>query len=119
MEINMLPGFLAYPGRTYRAPLPQRSRPASSCNIPSCLSLNTTADKTQYIDEVALKFPSLSIICGHIGYPWTQEMIGVAWKHANVYIDTSAYLPKYYPPVKAPRLRRLPANSADTRLLRN
>ncbi|PLN85963.1 amidohydrolase 2 [Aspergillus taichungensis] len=51
-----------------------------------------------YIDEIALKFPTLSIICGHIGFPWTQEMIGVAWKHPNVYIDTSAYLPKYYPP---------------------
>ncbi len=25
-------------------------------------------------------------------------MIGVAWKHDNVYIDTSAYLPRYYPP---------------------
>jgi len=51
-----------------------------------------------YIDEIALKFPDLKIICGHIGFPWTQEMIGVAWKHPNVFIDTSAYLPKYYPP---------------------
>ena len=51
-----------------------------------------------YIDEVALAFPELKIVCGHIGYPWTDEMIGVAWKHANVYIDTSAYLPRYYPP---------------------
>jgi predicted TIM-barrel fold metal-dependent hydrolase len=25
-------------------------------------------------------------------------MIGLAWKHPNVYIDTSAYLPRYYPP---------------------
>jgi len=25
-------------------------------------------------------------------------MIGVAWKHDNVFIDTSAYLPRYYPP---------------------
>jgi uncharacterized protein len=25
-------------------------------------------------------------------------MIGVAWKHDNVYIDTSACLPGYYPP---------------------
>jgi predicted TIM-barrel fold metal-dependent hydrolase len=25
-------------------------------------------------------------------------MIGLAWKHENVYIDTSAYLPRYYPP---------------------
>ena len=24
-------------------------------------------------------------------------MIGVAWKHKNVYIDTSAWLPNYYP----------------------
>jgi predicted TIM-barrel fold metal-dependent hydrolase len=24
-------------------------------------------------------------------------MIAVAWKHANVYIDTSAHVPKHYP----------------------
>lgn len=51
-----------------------------------------------YIDEVALTFPELTIVGGHIGYPWTDEMIALAWKHANVYIDTSAYLPRYYPP---------------------
>jgi predicted TIM-barrel fold metal-dependent hydrolase len=28
-------------------------------------------------------------------------MIAVAWKHQNVFIDTSAHLPKYYPPVSA------------------
>ncbi|ETO26036.1 amidohydrolase 2 [Reticulomyxa filosa] len=50
-----------------------------------------------YIDRVALDFPQLKIIGGHIGYPWINEMISCAWKHANVYIDTSAYLPKYYP----------------------
>jgi predicted TIM-barrel fold metal-dependent hydrolase len=48
-----------------------------------------------YIDEVALTFPELRIVCGH---PWTDETIGVAWKHDNAYIDTSAYLPRYYPP---------------------
>ena len=51
-----------------------------------------------YIDEIALTFPELKIVGGHIGYPWTDEMIGLAWKHANVFIDTSAYLPRYYPP---------------------
>ncbi len=51
-----------------------------------------------YIDEIALTFPELKIVGGHIGYPWTDEMIALAWKHANVYIDTSAYLPRYYPP---------------------
>jgi predicted TIM-barrel fold metal-dependent hydrolase len=51
-----------------------------------------------YIDEVALTFPELRIVGGHIGYPWTDEMIALAWKHEHVYIDTSAYLPRYYPP---------------------
>src|SRR5215471_14928455 len=51
-----------------------------------------------YLDEVALTFPELRIVAGHIGHPWTDEMIGVAWKHENVFIDTSAYLPRYYPP---------------------
>jgi len=51
-----------------------------------------------YIDEIALTFPELKIVGGHIGYPWTDEMIAVSWKHENVHIDTSAYLPRYYPP---------------------
>src|SRR5262249_822690 len=51
-----------------------------------------------YIDEIALAFPELKIVAGHIGYPWTDEMIALAWKYDNVYIDTSAYLPRYYPP---------------------
>lgn len=50
-----------------------------------------------YIDELALDFPELTIIGGHIGYPWTQEMIAVATKHENVYIDTSAYTSQRYP----------------------
>ena len=50
-----------------------------------------------YIDQVALDFPELVIVCGHIGYPWTDEMIAVATKHPNVYIDTSAYTVRRYP----------------------
>ena len=43
------------------------------------------------IAQIALDFPTLKIVGGHIGYPWTQEAIAVATKHENVYIDTSAY----------------------------
>ena len=50
-----------------------------------------------YIDQVAIDFPDLRIVCGHIGYPWTTEMIAVARKHANVVIDTSAYTCRRYP----------------------
>ncbi len=51
-----------------------------------------------YLDEVAVDFPDLTIVGGHIGYPWTVEMIAMATKYPNVYIDTSAYKPKRYPP---------------------
>ena len=49
------------------------------------------AGRFPYIDQVALDFPELVIVCGHVGYPWTEEMVAVARKHENVYIDTSAY----------------------------
>lgn len=50
-----------------------------------------------YLDQVALDFPELKIVGGHIGYPWTEEAIAVATKHENVFIDTSAYTVKRYP----------------------
>ena len=37
-----------------------------------------------YLDEVALEFPELVIVGGHIGYPWTEEMIALATKYPNV-----------------------------------
>jgi uncharacterized protein len=51
-----------------------------------------------YLDQVALDFPELRIVGGHIGWPWTEEAIALAWKHRNVYLDTSAHLPKHFPP---------------------
>jgi predicted TIM-barrel fold metal-dependent hydrolase len=51
-----------------------------------------------YIDQVAIDFPELVIVGGHIGYPWTEEMVAVARKHENVFIDTSAYTAERYPP---------------------
>jgi predicted TIM-barrel fold metal-dependent hydrolase len=49
------------------------------------------------LDEVACDFPELRIVGGHIGYPWTDEMVSMATKYENVYIDTSAYTPERYP----------------------
>jgi len=62
------------------------------------LRASETGRPIPYLDEVALDFPELVIVAGHIGYPWTQEMIAVATKYENVYIDTSAYTTKRYPP---------------------
>ena len=51
-----------------------------------------------YLDRVALDFPELVIVAGHIGYPWTDEAVAVATKHVNVYIDTSAWTARRFPP---------------------
>lgn len=74
-------------------------------DIPVCLQVGHTGPlmpsevgrPIPYIDQIALDFPDLKIVCGHIGYPWTTEMIAVATKHQNVYIDTSAYTANRYP----------------------
>jgi len=50
-----------------------------------------------YLDQVALDFPELAIVAGHIGYPWTDEAVALATKHEHVHIDTSAYTVKRYP----------------------
>ena len=49
------------------------------------------------LDPVAIDFPELKLIGIHIGIPWTDEMISMAWKHDNVYIGSDAYGPKYWP----------------------
>jgi hypothetical protein len=67
--------------------------------IPFCLQVGHTGPlcpsesgrPIPYLDHVALEFPELKIVAGHIGYPWTAEMIALATKYPNVYIDTAAY----------------------------
>src|SRR5215218_9449931 len=61
------------------------------------LRSSETGRPIPYVDDVALDFPDLVIVAGHIGYPWTEEMIALARKYPNVYIDTSAYTARRYP----------------------
>lgn len=73
-------------------------------DVPFCTQIGHTGPlmpsevgRPIYLDQVALDFPELRIVAGHIGYPWTDEAIAVATKHENVFIDTSAYTVKRYP----------------------
>jgi hypothetical protein len=50
-----------------------------------------------YLDDIACDIPELKLIGSHVGIPWTDEMIAMAWKHDNVYIGTDAHSPKYWP----------------------
>ena len=49
------------------------------------------------LDQIAIDFPELVLIGIHLGYPWTEEMISVAWKHEHVYIGSDAYAPRHWP----------------------
>jgi uncharacterized protein len=61
------------------------------------LRTSETGRPIPYLDDVALDFPELTIVAGHIGYPWTTEMISLATKYPSVYIDTSAYVVHRFP----------------------
>jgi hypothetical protein len=44
-----------------------------------------------YLDDVLLEFPDLVVVGGHVGYPWIDEVLSLATKYPNFYVDTSAY----------------------------
>ena len=48
-----------------------------------------------YLDRVAIDFPRIRIVARCGGWPWVPELVGVARRHQNVYIDTSSHRPKY------------------------
>jgi len=74
-------------------------------DVPFCLQVghtgplkpSETGRPIPYLDTVAREFPDLTLVGGHIGHPWTAEMMALATKYENVFIDTSAYKPKRYP----------------------
>ena len=50
-----------------------------------------------YLDEVCLFFPELVLIMAHGADPWWGEATRLLLKYPNLYMMTSAYLPKYLP----------------------
>ncbi|MGB3415097.1 MAG: amidohydrolase family protein [Mesorhizobium sp.] len=47
------------------------------------------------LDEVMVHFPELKAVAIPPGWPWVQELIGVAWRHKNVSIGLTPVRPKY------------------------
>ncbi len=44
-----------------------------------------------YLEDVLLDFPELVVVGGHVGFPWIDEVLSLARKFPNFYVDTSAY----------------------------
>ena len=50
------------------------------------------------MDDIAADFPHLTIILAHPSVPWQDSAISMATHKANIFIDLSGWLPKYFPP---------------------
>lgn len=46
------------------------------------------------LDEVMVNVPGLRVVASPPGWPWVHELIGVAWRHRNVFIGVSAVRPR-------------------------
>lgn len=51
--------------------------------------------RPQFLDEVMIHFPELRVCASPPGWPWIHELLGVAWRHRNVWIGLVAVRPKY------------------------
>ena len=51
-----------------------------------------------YLEDVMLDFPELTVIGGHVGFPWVSEVTSLIHKFPNFYVDTSAYVLHRLPP---------------------
>jgi len=51
-----------------------------------------------YLEDVLLDFPDLTVVGGHVGFPWVNELTSLTVKFPNLYVDTSAYALHRLPP---------------------
>ncbi|MEX0750889.1 MAG: amidohydrolase family protein [Dehalococcoidia bacterium] len=51
-----------------------------------------------HLDEVCVFFPELKLVMAHGADPWWDVAIRLMIKYRNLYMQTSAYAPRYFPP---------------------
>ena len=51
-----------------------------------------------YLEDVLLDFPELTVVGGHVGQPWMDEVFSLLRKFPNFFVDTSAYKLTRLPP---------------------
>jgi uncharacterized protein len=62
------------------------------------LRRSETGRPIPYLEDVLLDFPELVVVGGHVGFPWIDEVLSLARKFRNFYVDTSAYAVHRLPP---------------------
>lgn len=52
----------------------------------------------RYVDQVAARYPELTIVASRPAWPWQTEMIAVLLHKANVWYEVHGWSPKYFAP---------------------
>jgi hypothetical protein len=78
---------------------------AKACELGLGVGLHTGVNYTSHLpikhdhplqlDQVACDFPQLTLIACHAGWPWGADLVAVARKHPNVYLEFGGLAPKY------------------------
>lgn len=62
------------------------------------LRTSETGRPIPYLEDVLIDFPDLTVVGGHVGFPWVAEVASLTIKFPNFYVDTSAYALHRLPP---------------------
>jgi predicted TIM-barrel fold metal-dependent hydrolase len=65
------------------------------CGINFSTSTSMEYGRPHLLDEVMIHFPELRVCAAPPGWPWVHELLGVAWKHPNLWIGLVYVRPKY------------------------
>jgi len=49
------------------------------------------ASHPRHIDEIALRYSDLRIVVSHAAFPFTSELLGVVFRHDNIWMENSFY----------------------------
>ncbi|MGE0799712.1 MAG: amidohydrolase family protein [Lautropia sp.] len=86
------------------------------CGINFSTASQMDYGRPAYLDEVMQHFPELRVCASPPGWPWVEELIGVAWRHPNVHIGIVAVRPKL---LSQPDAGYRPLLAYGTRLLQD
>lgn len=59
----------------------------------ACIGIHLLSDRAhdyahpKNLDQVARDFPELTIVAGLAGWPWVSDLVAIATRHKNIYID--------------------------------
>jgi len=57
-----------------------------------CNSMKMKYDDPIYLDNLASEFPELKIVMAHVGYPWVDKAIQIAFCNANMFLEISGLI---------------------------